>query len=156
MLSFCKVVSLSFALIVLTACGEGDALLSFDDSPSETGLTIDDFRANVVAIAGEGAEDCGEADVGEGADQNECVAFSFGQEIPSFAIYNEDSSDSIEANAFAVNSEGRVFQLFFDSDPSGGGSEVNGVISIRECVVPRLSGVVDNPEVALFVCDAFQ
>jgi len=122
----------------------------------ESELSFDDFTNRVKAVAGEGAEDCGVAAIGEGSDQTQCVAFNFGQENPSFAIFNEQGSDSTIANAFAVNADGRVFQLLFDSDPTGGGSDSNGVITMTECITPRLSGVVDNPEVPLFVCDAVQ
>ena len=67
----------------------------------ESELSFDDFTNRVKAVAGEGAEDCGVAAIGEGSDQTQCVAFNFGQENPSFAIFNEQGSDSTIANAFA-------------------------------------------------------
>ena len=80
----------------------------------ESELTFENFRNQVISAAGDGATDCGEAEIGEGGEQNQCVAFNFGQELPSFAIYNQEGTDSMLARSFAVNAQGRVFQLFFN------------------------------------------
>jgi len=137
-----KAASLLICSLALSACSEG-----------ESGITFEDYRARVISVAGPGADDCGEAAIGEGANQNECVAIAFANGFSSYAIYNLQGADSQVATAYAVNAQGNVFRLLFDSDPTGGGLENNGEISIFQCLNPRLSGVTDNPEVSVFICD---
>jgi len=57
------------------------------------------------------------------------------------------------ATGLAVTASGEVYQLFFDGDPSGGGSSSNGKITMRECNNARLSGVVDGQAIGVFNCD---
>lgn len=129
--------------LVLTACQEDD-----------TGITFDDFKTRAAEFAGEGAQNCGEAAIDEVAEQNLCVAVNFANQMASYAIYNLQGIDSQTARAYSVTPEGRVFRLFYDSDPTGGNSDNNGHITVFECLQPRLSGVTDSTLVSVFICES--
>lgn len=122
-------------------------------SPLDSGVTFDDFRDRARALAGSNAVDCGNAEIGQGNEQNACIGSAFAAQSAAFATYDRQGIDSRVATALAVTVGGGVFNLFFDGDPSGGGSSSNGQITVDECINASLTGIVDGQPNEVFICD---
>lgn len=122
-------------------------------SSGNSGVRYDDFRDRASALAGTGAEDCGNAAVEQGNEQSACIGSAFVAFSAAFATYDGQGIDSRSATGLALTVDSRVYRLFFDGDPSGGGSSSNGEITVDECVNPNLSGIVDGQPTEVFSCD---
>ena len=117
-----------------------------------SGVTFGDFRNRASSLAGSGATDCGNAEIGFGNAQNTCVTTAFVEQRSAFATYDGQGTDSRVATGLAVTMSGSVYRLFFDGDPTGGGSSSNGEISVVECLNASLSGIVDGQPTEVFNC----
>ncbi len=140
--------SILFALILSSV-----AFIAGGCSSGNSGVTFDDFRGRVSALAGSSAVDCGNANIGQGEEQNVCIGSAFVAQSAAFATYENQGIDSRSATALAATVDGNVFKLYFDGDPTGGGSATNGKITVDECINASLSGVVDGQPTEVFSCD---
>jgi hypothetical protein len=72
-------------------------------------------------LAGDGAKDCGRVRLGETRTAvDACVVRAFRNQQPFFARYDKRSIDSSVANILVRTPAGDMFDLAYDSDPSGG------------------------------------
>jgi hypothetical protein len=118
----------------------GSLFVAACSSDGGDGITFEDFQAEVRLEAGAGAADCGH--VAFGADRssaNCCVATNFVQFLPFSATYDEQGIDSRVARGIALNASGTTTIFHFDSDPTGGNQQNNGVINRQTCDTPTLS-----------------
>ena len=135
-------IAIAITVFALSSCSTGNS-----------GVTFDDFRDRASSLAGSEATDCGNAEIGLGNLQNICITTAFVEQRSAFATYDGQGADSRVATGFAVTTGGRVYRLFFDGDPTGGGSSSNGEISVVECLNASMSGIVDGQPTEVFNCD---
>jgi len=102
--------------------------------------TFEEFRAEVKMLAGASTTDCGH--VALGADRsvaNCCVAINFIRSLPFSVSFDEQGIDSRVARGLMRDAYGTTTLFFFDSDPSGGYRQDNGVVYSRTCKNPTLT-----------------
>lgn len=129
------------------------ALLLASCDSTNSGITFDNFRDRVSALAGDNPSDCGHAPADQGSAQHVCIGSAFVEQSAAFATYENQGVDSRSATGIAVTLSDRVFKVFFDGDPTGGGSSSNGEVTVEECINPSLSGIVDGQPTEVFNCD---
>lgn len=115
-------------------------LVAACSSVSGRRATFDSFVAEVKSAAGAGAIDCGHVTLG--ADRsvaNCCVAINFIRSLPFSVSFDEQGIDSRVARGLMRNIHGTTTLFYFDSDPSGGYRQDNGVVYSHACKNPTLT-----------------
>jgi hypothetical protein len=80
-----------------------------------------DLAANLNALAGGGARDCGEVAIGADASTvDACVQMAFVSGTPFIARYDRQGTDSHVVSGLAGDSRGHVVFSTWDSAPCGG------------------------------------
>jgi hypothetical protein len=100
-----------WALVLVIAVGT----IACSASPEER------LNNTIRRLAGPGAEDCGRVRVSETRTAvNACVVRAFRNQQPFLARYDKRSIDSSLANILVRTPAGDMFDVAYDSDPSGG------------------------------------
>lgn len=116
----------------------------------------EDIERETSSSAGDGAMNCGDVTLGESAESTvTCATNSLAASTPFRATIQAQGTDSEVIVGWALNAEGQLFQLSFDSDRTGGSGD-GGAIFINRCLGATPAG--SNPELVrqgqLFTCSS--
>jgi hypothetical protein len=129
-----------------------DFLTEADDGPQPQngfGPPTDFLERHSRLLAGPGGIDCGRVSVmADPAPATKCALRAQAKGKPFRIRYDQMGADSIAALAMVRTPAGRVSVLNYDSDPSGGGGQLHGLIYPTPCPEPvrlwvNLKGRVD-------------
>lgn len=130
-LSAASRILLAAGLLALCACGSSDNG-SGDYGPSSP--EFQNFRSVVEADAGEGATDCGHANLDEDRSTlNCCLTAEYSNGAPAFATYESNSIDSYVVLAYAADSAGGVTRFALNQIPV---PPYQASVSESECAAP--------------------
>jgi len=127
-----------WALVLVIAFGT----IACSGSPEER------LNNTIRRLAGPGAEDCGRVRVSETRTAvNACTVRAFRNQQPFFARFDRPGRDSSLANVLVRTPAGEMFDVAYDSDPSGG-SRVTPKIEARRLSNCAVTTAPDGEQVA--------
>ena len=115
-------------------------------------ISMDEFGKTVQQTSGENATNCGKVSIDLSTyDVNTCVVDSFTLNIPFYAIYIRQGTDSSVASGVSMNSDGEVNYWHYDSDISGG-SNGGSKVSSQICESPTIGDISNETNYRAIEC----
>ena len=108
-------------------------------SPLSTSTSKERLQQAIYRLAGSQATDCGQVPfTGNSSSADACSVAAFKAKQPFYVRYDLEGMDSTIAQIFIGTSQGQIYIIFYDSDPSGG-SGAAATITEDLCTNPRIS-----------------
>ena len=135
---FGRLIPMNRRYIVILTAGSSLALaIAVCVSGQNNGLGPDLLEKRSLQLAGLNAVDCGRVVLrAEPKQATDCALAANKAGKPFRVRYDMQGIDSSVAVAFVRLPGGTVQALSYDSDPSGGGGRLGGVIYVSQCPVP--------------------
>lgn len=115
--------------------------------------TADAMEKRTSRMAGPKAVDCGHVDASKSPkDATDCAQGAFLQHKPFRVRYDLQGIDSDVAAGLVLTPQGKLFAIFFDGDPYGGGgtSEQNQRVYVQLCPKPVSVRVTPSGRLSCF------